>query len=54
MLQGVLNANRLDIVENGSVVRFGGGVSMTLQPGKDGAKDGTMDGTQDNTKAGDQ
>ena len=54
MLQGVLNANRLDIVENGSVVRFGGGVSMTLQPGKDSAKDGTKDGTKDNTKAGDQ
>jgi lipopolysaccharide export system protein LptC len=57
MLQGVLNANRLDIVENGSVVRFGGGVSMTLQPGKDGAKDGaqanTQTNTQDNTKAGD-
>jgi lipopolysaccharide export system protein LptC len=54
MLQGVLNANRLDIVENGSVVRFGGGVSMTLQPNRDGAKEATKDGSKDDTKAGDQ
>ena len=37
MLNGFLNAQRLDIVDNGSVLRFGG-VAMTLQPGKDGAK----------------
>ena len=37
MLNGFLNAKRLDIVENGSVVRFGN-VAMTLQPGKDAAK----------------
>jgi lipopolysaccharide export system protein LptC len=54
MLQGVLNANRLDIAENGSVVRFGGGVSMTLQPGKDSAKNSAQDGAKDDTKAGDQ
>lgn len=34
MLNGFLNARRLDIGDNGSVVRFGG-VAMTLQPGKD-------------------
>lgn len=52
MLQGFLNANRLDIAENGSVVRFGGGVSMTLEPGKDGAKAGATDGTKDGGKDG--
>jgi len=34
MLDGFLNAQRLDIVDNGSVVRFTG-VAMTLQPNKD-------------------
>jgi lipopolysaccharide export system protein LptC len=34
MLDGFLNAQRLDIVDNGSVVRFTG-VTMTLQPNKD-------------------
>jgi lipopolysaccharide export system protein LptC len=34
MLDGFLNAQRLDIVDNGSVVRFSG-VAMTLQPNKD-------------------
>ena len=38
MLNGFLNAKRLDIVENGSVVRFSD-VEMTLQPGKDAAND---------------
>jgi lipopolysaccharide export system protein LptC len=33
MLDGVLNAKRLDIAEKGGVIRFSG-VSMTLQPGK--------------------
>jgi lipopolysaccharide export system protein LptC len=33
MLDGVLNAKRLDIVERGSIIRFSG-VAMTLQPGK--------------------
>ncbi len=33
MLNGSLNAQRLDIAENGSVLRFGD-VAMTLQPGK--------------------
>ena len=37
MLNGFLNAKRLDIVENGSVIRFDG-VAMTLQPGKEGEK----------------
>ncbi|MGB6567304.1 MAG: LPS export ABC transporter periplasmic protein LptC, partial [Xanthobacteraceae bacterium] len=34
MLNGFLNAQRLDIGDNGSVVRFDG-VAMTLQPGKE-------------------
>jgi lipopolysaccharide export system protein LptC len=33
MLDGFLNAKRLDIVDRGSVVRFSG-VAMTLLPGK--------------------
>jgi hypothetical protein len=33
MLDGVLNAKRLDIVDKGSVIRFSG-VAMTLQSGK--------------------
>ena len=34
MLQGTLNANRLDIVDSGDIVRFHGGVvmDMTLNP----------------------
>jgi lipopolysaccharide export system protein LptC len=36
MLNGFLNAQRLDIGDNGSVVRFSG-VAMTLQPGKETA-----------------
>jgi lipopolysaccharide export system protein LptC len=30
MLQGKLNANRLEVVESGDLVRFGGGVDMVL------------------------
>jgi lipopolysaccharide export system protein LptC len=37
MLQGFLNAQRLDIGDNGSVLRFTG-VTMTLEPGKDASK----------------
>jgi lipopolysaccharide export system protein LptC len=33
MLQGTLNANRLEIVDSGDLVRFGGGVNMTLMLG---------------------
>jgi lipopolysaccharide export system protein LptC len=38
MLEGFLNAKRLDIVDRGSVIRFSG-VAMTLQPGKRAAAD---------------
>ena len=38
MLDGVLNAKRLDIVDKGSVIRFSG-VAMTLQPGKRASAD---------------
>lgn len=38
LLNGSLNAKRLDIGENGAVIRFSN-VAMTLQAGKDGAGD---------------
>lgn len=40
LLNGFLNAQRLEVVDNGSVVRFGGGVAMTLHPEDDTAKAG--------------
>ncbi len=49
MLNGFLNAQRLDIADNGSVVRFAG-VAMTLQPGKEPA----ADTAQSNAKPGDK
>lgn len=33
LLQGTLNANRLEIADSGDLVRFGGGVNMTLMLG---------------------
>jgi lipopolysaccharide export system protein LptC len=39
MLNGFLNAKRLDIAEGGNVIRFGD-VAMTLQPGKETEKQG--------------
>ena len=38
LLNGLLNAQRLEVVDNGSVVRFGGGVAMTLHPDQQAAK----------------
>lgn len=38
LLNGFLNAQRLEVVSNDSVVRFGGGVAMTLHPDNDSAK----------------
>ncbi len=38
LLNGVLNAKRLEVVDNGSVMRFGGGVAMTLEPDNAPAK----------------
>ena len=35
LLNGFLDANRLEISENGAVIRFDGGVSMTLHPDQD-------------------
>lgn len=32
MLQGTLNANRLEVTETGALIRFGGGVNMMLTP----------------------
>ena len=37
MLDGILNAKRMEILDNGDVIRFGQ-VSMTLQSRKDVAK----------------
>jgi len=45
LLNGFLNAKRLDIVDNGSVIRFSG-VAMTLQPGKEAAGQGDETGDQ--------
>lgn len=38
LLNGFLNAKRLEVVENGAVVRFDGGVAMTLLPDKNSAR----------------
>ncbi len=40
LLNGFLNAKRLEVVDNGALVRFGGGVAMTLLPDKTPAKAG--------------
>jgi len=34
LLNGFLNAQRLEVVDNGAMVRFGGGVAMTILPDK--------------------
>jgi lipopolysaccharide export system protein LptC len=39
MLNGFLDAKRLEVAEKGAVLRFDGGVSMTLYPGKDSKTD---------------
>lgn len=38
LLNGFLNAKRLQITDNGDLVRFDGGVAMTLHPDEDRAK----------------
>jgi lipopolysaccharide export system protein LptC len=38
LLNGFLDAQRLDVIDQGALVRFGGGVAMTLQPSKETAK----------------
>jgi lipopolysaccharide export system protein LptC len=38
LLNGLLKANRLDVVDNGDRLLFGGGVSMTLHPGSESDK----------------
>ena len=37
MIQGTLNANRLEVVDSGDLVRFGGGVDMVLMLNHAGA-----------------
>jgi lipopolysaccharide export system protein LptC len=52
MLQGTLNAERLEIVDSGVLVRFEGGVNMTLMLGDAaGAKAKTQDKTQEKSGA---
>ncbi|MGH6684695.1 MAG: LPS export ABC transporter periplasmic protein LptC [Pseudolabrys sp.] len=53
MLQGTLNANRLEIVDSGDLVRFGGGVNMTLMLG-DAAASQAQSQTKSQTKSGAQ
>jgi lipopolysaccharide export system protein LptC len=38
LLNGFLNAKRMEITENGNVIRFDGGVSMVLHPDQDADK----------------
>ena len=45
MLKGTLNANRLEIIDSGDLVRFDGGVTMTLMLG-DAAGSQTKSGAQ--------
>jgi lipopolysaccharide export system protein LptC len=45
LLNGHLNANRLDVSENGAVLRFAGGVQLTLNPDRDAAKNTAADAT---------
>ena len=40
LLNGFLNAQRLEVVDNGTMVRFGGGVAMTILPDKSPTKAG--------------
>ena len=35
LINGVLTANRLEVVDNGNVIRFSGGVAMTINPDSD-------------------
>jgi lipopolysaccharide export system protein LptC len=49
MLQGTLDAKRLEIVDSGDLVRFEGGVNMTLLLGDAGANGKTPDKTQAKT-----
>jgi lipopolysaccharide export system protein LptC len=38
MPQGTINANRLEVVNSGEVIRFERGVTMVLTPERDGSK----------------
>jgi lipopolysaccharide export system protein LptC len=51
MLQGTLDAKRLEIVDSGALLRFDGGVNMTLMLGDAaGAKAKTQDKSQDKSQ----
>lgn len=45
MLNGTLKANRLEVLDNGAIARFDGGVAMTLQP-NDPAPTSALGGTR--------
>jgi lipopolysaccharide export system protein LptC len=38
LTNGVINANRLDVLDGGEIIRFSGGVSMTVNPDQDTAQ----------------
>jgi lipopolysaccharide export system protein LptC len=38
LTNGVINAKRLEVLDSGAVIRFGGGVSMTVVPEQDSAQ----------------
>lgn len=46
LLNGVLNARRLEVAESGAMVRFSGGVSMTLDLNRDPATGSIRDSRQ--------
>jgi lipopolysaccharide export system protein LptC len=42
LTNSVINAKRLELLDNGEVIRFGGGVSMIIQPDHEDARDSTQ------------
>jgi hypothetical protein len=38
LTNGVINAKQLEIRDNGDVIRFGGGVTMIVQPEQDSGR----------------
>lgn len=40
LLNGVIDAKRLEVIDNGNLIRFSGGVAMTLHPDQDSTKEG--------------
>lgn len=40
LTNGVITANRLEVVDGGDIIRFGGGVAMTIHPDQDSTRAG--------------